>query len=239
MGVFFEIENEDFMVPAQRWWKEAGDQIQLMHYSGLFGRQFVMVLDPDGVKQLLTSPSHEDPMFPKGFVYLRRVLGEGLVTLDGKSWNRHRRIIQPAFGVNFVKNTLDAAVPDLVAELITYWKSNPDTDIDVSSHMSALTLDIIGKVAFSHEFDGLKSVQKWSTDPNSSVELSNPIIDGLHASLTPSATRMLLCKSLSLSNVIALMLKHLTRFLLIMISQSILECPILKDFLYPSYTKHT
>ena len=203
MGVFLEIENEDFMVPHQRWLKESGD-IPLLHYSGLLGRQFVMVLDPDGVKQVLTSPSHEDPMFPKGFVYLRRVLGEGLVTLDGKSWNRHRRIIQPAFGVNFVKNTLDATVPDLVAELIMYWKSNPHTDIDISSHMSALTLDIIGKVAFSHEFDGLKSVQKWSTDPDSSMELSNPIIDGLQASLTPSVARMVLCKSWSLCNVILL-----------------------------------
>lgn len=184
------------MEPQKRWWKEAGEDTKLLHYSALFGKQFVMILDADGIKKVLTSPSHEDPLYPKGFPYLARVLGDGLVTLEGQSWHRHRRIIQPAFSVNFVKTALDACVPDLVSKLINFWKANPNSDIDLSSHMGAITLDIIGKIAFSHEFEAMKCVEQWSQNPNCAVEPKNPLIEGLHAALTPSITRFILCECL-------------------------------------------
>lgn len=190
-----QIEKEAFMVPHQRWWREAGEDTKLLHYSGLFGRQFVMILDADGIKKVLTSSSRDKfPSYPKGFKYLGRVLGEGLVTLEGANWHKHRRIIQPAFSINFVKTALDTTVPNLVSELISCWSANSDSDIDISSHMAALTLDIIGKVAFSHEFDSMASIRKWSRNPDRVVELKNPIIDGLNACLAPSVTRMILCE---------------------------------------------
>ena len=183
------------MVPHQRWWREAGEDTKLLHYSALFGRQFVMVLDADGIKKVLTSSCRvKCPEYPKGFKYLGRVLGKGLVTLDGSNWHRHRRIIQPAFSINFIKTALDTIVPDLISELISCWSINPDNEIDISRHMAAITLDIIGKVAFSHEFYSMTSIRKWSQNPDRAVELKNPIIDGLHASLAPSVTRMILCE---------------------------------------------
>ena len=195
LGVFLQIEREDFMEPHKRWWKEAGVDTQLLHWSGLFGKQFVMVLDADGIKKILTAPSHEaDPAYPKGFKYLARVIGKGLVTLEGQDWHRHRRIIQPAFSINFIKAQLNETVPDLVDSLIKCWKSNPSSDIDISSHMGAITLDIIGKVAFSHEFNAMKSIEQWSQDPTCTVKIRNPLIQGLQACLTPSIMRMILCK---------------------------------------------
>ena len=213
IGVFFEAEREDFMQPQQRWWKEAGEDAQLIHYSSLFGKQFVVVLDADGIKKILTAPSHiEDPPYPKGFVYLGRVLGQGLVTLEGSSWHRHRRIIQPAFSIAFLKTALNETVPDLVTKMTEYWKSNPDSDIDISNQMGAITLDIIGKIAFSHEFDAMKSIEQWSKNPDCAVELNNPLIEGLHACLTPSITRMILCELLCtfLTHSIRRILSHCT-----------------------------
>jgi hypothetical protein len=37
------------------------------------------------------------------------------------------------------------------------------SEMDVASHVSALTLDIVGVVLFSHEFHDLKAVEEWAT----------------------------------------------------------------------------
>lgn len=197
LGVFMQTMRQDFMEPHQRWWKEAGEDTKLLHYSTLFGKQFVMVLDADGIKKVLTAPSREaDPPYPKGFKYLDRIAGEGLISLEGQDWHRHRRIIQPAFSISFVKTALNETAPALVNSLIECWKSNPNSDIDILSHMSAITLDIIGKFAFSYEFNSMKSIQQWSRNPTRAVKLENPLIKGLQACLTPSITRMILRKLL-------------------------------------------
>lgn len=135
------------MQPQQRWWDDAGPETQLLHYTGILGRHFVMVLDADGVKQILTSSSTaERPRFPKGFIYLQHVIGSGLVTLDGADWHRHRRIIQPSFNTQLIKDVLQSCVPELVDRMMSCWKERPGGDIDIARHFSSLTLDIIGKV---------------------------------------------------------------------------------------------
>ena len=206
-GVFATVEIEDFMAPQQKWWNEAGADTQLLHYSCLLGKHFVMVLDADGVKKVLTSPSHNDnPLYPKGFAYLRRILGHGLVTLEGPSWHRHRRIIQPAFGN--INKALDDCVPDLVGSLIKCWKANPNIEIDVDSHMCAITLDLVGKLAFSHEFHAMQSIEQWARNPTCNIEITDPLIKGVHASFTPSMTRLILCKLVAQSLLVAKLYTH-------------------------------
>jgi cytochrome P450 len=195
-GVFTTVEKEPFMAPHQRWLKElhdAGVETPLLHYTGLFGRHFIMVLDADEVKRVVTAPAQTDPpLFPKGLAYLQNVLGNGLVTLEGSQWHRHRRIIQPAFSNHFLQKSLDTIIPDLVERMSCSWRANPNVDIDISGHMSALTLDIIGKVAFSHEFLALESVEKWSKGGSCDIELNDPLIKSFYSSLTPSIIRMIL-----------------------------------------------
>ena len=83
----------------------------------------------------------------------------------GEDWMRHRRIIQPAFSTSILRDALQATVPDKVNELIGYWKitAAANREIDAHSHLSALTLDIIGPVAFSHSCHGLEAIQAWTT----------------------------------------------------------------------------
>mmetsp|Transcript_20202 Transcript_20202/g.43907 ORF Transcript_20202/g.43907 Transcript_20202/m.43907 type:complete len:520 (-) Transcript_20202:1368-2927(-) len=194
VGVFPTIEKEPFMQPQQRWTKEAGGaETQMLHYTGLFGKHFICVLDADGVKQILTSKAGVPrPRFVKGLYYIKKVLGDGLVTIDGTKWHRHRRIIQPSFNNHVLKEALTSCIPGLTDRLISAWKERPGSDIDLATHFSALTLDIIGKVAFSHEFNSMESVEQWAKGENSQVELKDPLINGLYSGLMPSFARMIL-----------------------------------------------
>lgn len=181
------------MQPQQRWLKEAGPDTKLLHYSGIFGRHFVCVLDADGVKKVLTAKAEVDrPRYAKGLHYLKKVIGDGLVTIDGAKWHRHRRIIQPSFNNQFLKEALESCVPDFMDRVAGAWKERAGSDIDLTSHFSALTLDIIGRVAFSHDFESVDTMEKWAKDPNCQVELNDPLINSLYSSLMPSLARMLL-----------------------------------------------
>ena len=63
--------------------------------------------------------------------------------------------------------------------------SNEIITIDIASHLSALTLDIIGEVGFSHDFLGLVEVEKWAESPNKEPEIaSGAVADPLIHSLT-------------------------------------------------------
>lgn len=182
LGVFPEINNEPFMQPHKRWIAEAGPDAKLIHYTTVFGRQNLLVVDKEITKQILTAPAGKNNnRFKKLIVAVQNVVGDGLVTLDGEAWMRHRRIIQPAFTMSLLRKALQATVPTKVNELIGYWKMAAHREIDVSSHLSALTLDIIGPVAFSHPCHGLEAIQSWatkmSTRPDKDSHDDKPEID--------------------------------------------------------------
>lgn len=182
------------MEPHKRWIKDAGPGTKMLHYTGIFGKHFICVLDADGVKKILTSKAGAPrPQFVKGLYYLKKVIGDGLITLDGEHWQRHRSIVQPSFNTQVLKEALDSCVPNLVDRVISAWKQRVGSDIELPSHFSALTLDIIGKVGFSHDFKSVDSMEQWARDVScDEVELKDPLIRGLYASLMPSLKKMVL-----------------------------------------------
>lgn len=200
VGVFTQVENDPFMEPQRRWWKEAveearsrgrgDDSVRILHYTGVLGRHFICVLDADVAKQILTSTVTPKPRFVKGLFYLEKMIGAGLVTIDGTTWHRHRRIIQPSFHNHFLKEALSSCIPELMDRLMGAWEEREGSDIDMATHFSALFLDIIGKVAFSHEFRAMEEVEEWGKDEKCEVELKDPL--GMYSSLMPSPVRMLL-----------------------------------------------
>jgi cytochrome P450 len=85
--------------------------------------------------------------YVKPFTYrpLRMMLGDGLLTAEGAVWRRHRRIIQPVFSSRNVASF--AADMDAAARrALRRWDGSPV--VDVASEMSALTLDVVGRVLF-------------------------------------------------------------------------------------------
>lgn len=184
------------MAPQQRWWQEAGPTTQLIHFSNFFGRHFVLVMDVDGVKQILSSKyDAARPRFVKGIDHLANVIGKGLVTMDGAEWHRHRKIIQPSFHNHLLKDALNSCIPSLVDRMIDAWREREGTEIDLVSHFSAIALDIIGTVAFSHDFRSMELVEQWAKDDNYQVELEDPLVQSVYANMMPTKLKLLLIRS--------------------------------------------
>jgi cytochrome P450 len=85
--------------------------------------------------------------YVKPFTYrpLRMMLGDGLLTAEDPLWRRHRRIIQPVFSSRNVDSfaaEMDAGARRAVAR----W--NGSQVVEAATEMSALTLDVVGRVLF-------------------------------------------------------------------------------------------
>jgi len=85
--------------------------------------------------------------YVKPFTYrpLRMMLGNGLLTAEDPLWRRHRRIIQPAFSTRNIAlfaTDMDAGAQRAVAR----WRGSQA--VDAAAEMSALTLDVVGRVLF-------------------------------------------------------------------------------------------
>jgi cytochrome P450 len=99
------------MEPHKRCWKQTGVHVPLLRYTSLVGKHSFIILDKELVRTILAAPVGKKPRFRKEVQFLRSRIGNGLVTLEGPDWMRHRRIIQPTFHTKFLKERLDAVVP--------------------------------------------------------------------------------------------------------------------------------
>jgi Cytochrome P450 len=169
-GVLPQICREGFMQAEQRWWKEAGPDVKLIHQPHWLGSSYVLVLDKDIVRTILTAPEGkrgQEPRFRTPRDTFRVFIGKGLLTLEGDEWRRHRRIIEPSFNGKLLEETLSASVPPIINQMVQLWgdaiAADPGREIDVNSHFSASTLDVLGNVTLSHDFGGIQAIRDWAT----------------------------------------------------------------------------
>lgn len=111
-----------------------------------FGRNraFVLLSRPEHVEHVLVANQSN---YVKAFTYrpLRALLGDGLLTSEGPTWRRHRRLIGPVFAqrhvVAFADNMVGAA-----NRRVNSWH---DGDvIDAARSMRELALDVVGPALF-------------------------------------------------------------------------------------------
>jgi cytochrome P450 len=98
--------------------------------------------------------------YAKPFTYrpLRMMLGDGLLTAEGTTWRRHRRIIQPVFSTRNVA-AFAAEMNAGARRAVQRWEGTPVAD--VAGEMSALTLDVVGRVLFGADLtDGAPSLKR-------------------------------------------------------------------------------
>lgn len=139
---------------------------------------------PDHVKHILV----ERPTIYGRSKLLRRaepILGKGLITNDGESWRRQRRLAQPAFHRERLAVLVDQMVQVMGAHLRN-WDALPDgTVLDIMPEMTRLTLSITTRTLFSSDaFNGtvnpgaaeLEDAMYSATHENSARLLSaNPL----------------------------------------------------------------
>lgn len=120
-----------------------GDVVKLR-----FVRKNMYLLNrPDYIREVLVA---KPDSFHKGrgLQHTKPVLGEGLLTSEGETHRRHRRLMQPAFHMRRISEYADTMV-DYASKMLNQWQ---DGEVRlISKDMMDVTLSIITKTMFGFE----------------------------------------------------------------------------------------
>jgi cytochrome P450 len=86
----------------------------------------------------------------RGLERAKKLLGEGLLTAEGQTHLRHRRLLQPAFHRDRIAGYAQVMI-DYAARLTGRWQDG--ATIDVSKEMMRVTLSIAGKTLFDTDVE--------------------------------------------------------------------------------------
>ncbi|KAJ3402933.1 hypothetical protein CcCBS67573_g09394 [Chytriomyces confervae] len=151
----------------------------------LFGNNEFHVSDPATIRRILTSPDFARSDFLiKNSKDLFRYFLFGMAS--DPVWKKHRKAIQSGMGPQFVRKSFTATVV-LMADLVNMWNArlmDPEAGavvVDIRDYLSAVTLDVIARVAFDFnvaclEKMGSASVKRTSTVQHHVNQLSRAMV---------------------------------------------------------------
>ncbi len=108
-----------------------------------------LVSHPDDIKRVLKNRNAFDKQTRTSKV-IRQVTGESVLVNNGDAWERHRRLLQPAFAPLELKRfftVISEATDELITELETI--ADRKKTIDIASYMMRITYRVIEKSLFS------------------------------------------------------------------------------------------
>ena len=117
------------------------------------GRSFFLLGRPEHAEHVLAANQDN---YVKAFTYrpLRALVGNGLLTSEGETWRRHRRLVQPVFSRRQVAQ-FGPHMTAAAGRLAGRWAGLPDGSlVDVAREMSALTLEVAGLALFGADLTG-------------------------------------------------------------------------------------
>ncbi|XP_074579881.1 cytochrome P450 734A6-like [Curcuma longa] len=137
------------------------------HWKDLYGSTFLMwfgatarltVAEPDLIREILLSRSDVFERY-ESHPLVRRLEGEGLVSLRGEKWARHRKILTPTFHADNLK-LLIPFIGRTVMEMAEKLAAVPgvEVEVDVSEWFQTVTEDAITRTAFGGSYDDGKAI---------------------------------------------------------------------------------
>ncbi len=108
-----------------------------------------MLSHPDDLEQVLVRDArklHKDQIYD----LLRGMLGDGLVTAEGETWRRHRKLVAPSFTRRHVERYAETMVVCAAA-----WREGfaPGAPLDVHHEMMRLTQQVVLDTLFGTDLD--------------------------------------------------------------------------------------
>src|SRR6185295_8390032 len=160
--------SRDVLGSFDRWADEVGD----IYRIDVPGQNMWIVNRPEEIERLLVHGEHAG----KGGLELRHAhlaFGNGLLTNEGESWKKQRRMMQPAFHKERVA-TYGQRMVELTERTISTWP--PGGVRDVHAEAMALTLKIATDTLFGDD-------EVPTVDVGKSVAAGSQRFDGLNAVL--------------------------------------------------------
>jgi cytochrome P450 len=114
------------------------------------GTGLYVIRKPEHLREVLATKSSKYRKQHTAFERLSEVLGNGLLTSDGEDWKRQRRLVQPAFHPERLRE-YSLAMQEEATAMAHSWT---DGEIrDVSLDMMQLTLRVVTRTLFSHRVE--------------------------------------------------------------------------------------
>ncbi len=108
-----------------------------------------LINHPEYIKYVLED-NHKNYHKGIGLAQAKPLLGEGLLTSEGKIWENQRRLVQPAFHRQQIADFV-TVINDATLSTLNGWKNHTDRgqSLDVAEEMMHLTLSILCRTLFS------------------------------------------------------------------------------------------
>ena len=130
----------------------------------LWRRMFV-INDPAAIRYMLLDNAANYTKNEVGRRVLEPGLGRGLLTSEGETWRRHRRIMAPAFDPRSVGGYAPI-MTEVTQALLAQWDALPEgSEVEVAAAMMHATLHIISRAMFSSDSDGIVDVVEARRQP--------------------------------------------------------------------------
>src|ERR1700674_1336354 len=117
--------------------------------AGPLGFSAYVIHHPEFIRHVVSTNSKNYVKFEK-YRYLRFVGGNGLITNEGESWIRQRRLIRPAFNHAAISQACNVIMEE-TREIVDRLLRSGSQVVDLCELMAELTLAIITRVLFSSD----------------------------------------------------------------------------------------
>jgi cytochrome P450 len=118
-------------------------------YFTLGGERCFFINHPSAIKDVLVTHQRNFTK-SRGLERAKKLLGNGLLTAEGQTHLRHRRLLQPAFHRERIAGYAHVMI-DYAARMADRWQ--PGTTIDIAKEMMRVTLSIAGKTLFDTDVE--------------------------------------------------------------------------------------
>eukprot|EP01018_Ginkgo_biloba_P005694 Gb_08932 [translate_table: standard] len=180
------ISMDTFLVagqPREAKWMSMNHRV---NETNLFaGRTFLLwfgptarinVTDPELVKEIFYT-KFEDYEKAEAHSLVKKLEGDGLLSLSGDKWAHHRRIINPTFHMENL-NGLIPVIADSIASMLERWRKNIElgaNEIEVSGDFQNLSVDIIARATFGTSYEEGKHLFNMQAS-SSAMDFSHDIL---------------------------------------------------------------
>ncbi|KAJ7154082.1 cytochrome P450 [Mycena filopes] len=154
-GNLQEVAADEHSGLEERYVQQYG---RTLKYHWLFGQTALYTTDTKAVHHFLTNTEIYQKSEPLRFS-LSRVVGPGVLVMEGDGHRHQRKIMNPAFGAPQVRELTKIFVEKAI-QLRDIWAAHAARDggvarVEVVSWLSKATLDIIGLAGFNYDINAL------------------------------------------------------------------------------------
>ncbi|THV06949.1 cytochrome P450 [Dendrothele bispora CBS 962.96] len=150
-GNFIEISEDDTASTHEKWAEKYGQTYRL---NGLLKANILVTQDLKAIHHILR---YSEEVYHKPDVAraaISRLLGDGLLVVEGEKHKMQRRVMNPAFGPIQIRALTEIFV-DKSLELRDYWmreiQKSSNKEVIVGAGLSKMTLDVIGRAGESNQ----------------------------------------------------------------------------------------